>query len=52
MLLQNLDPSKLCDGTRSQVIAFKNNIIETIIFFTFNPIIGEYIFIFIRHAFQ
>lgn len=52
MLLENLDPSKLRNGTRSQVIAFKNNIIETKIFFIFNPIIGEYIFIFIHHAFQ
>lgn len=39
-----MDPSKLCNGTRSQVIAFKN-IMETIIFFIFNPITGEYIFI-------
>lgn len=52
MLLQNMDPSKLCNGIKSQVIAFKNNIMETIIFFIFNPITGEYIFIFIHRAFQ
>lgn len=32
MILHNLIPSKLCDGTRLQVNALRKNVIETTIF--------------------
>uniref|UniRef100_A0A2S2PHF0 DNA helicase Pif1-like 2B domain-containing protein n=1 Tax=Schizaphis graminum TaxID=13262 RepID=A0A2S2PHF0_SCHGA len=43
MLFRNLNPSKLCNGTRLQVMALRNNVIEAIILT--GPAAGEFVFI-------